>query len=250
MSVNFIRRGTKQTVVKVKIDGHWIRRTRSASINSYTVDGERLVSFKTGVPDPATNILRIVPENIQRQGQAMFWLESSPGQVAKELNRLANCEVIDTAVSKLKQTQRAIAGRIDEVNEQHAEATEALEELKWVDRAHLLFEKIEHRTKLHVEKLAILEDIKKHIAIVEEQDLLLRRTSEKDIEGTMGRLEIIRDAMMQTSQSLSGIAKTCQSIQKEKNEQERLLNQQAEIQEQLKHIRQCPLCQSPINQWR
>lgn len=101
---SFRRHGAKKpTIVTVKIDGHVVKRIRSDRKNEYVLDGKRLVSFgKSGVPQAIVDLINVGETNFQRQHDGPFWLDDTPGQAAKHLNKIVNLGSIDTSLSYVK----------------------------------------------------------------------------------------------------------------------------------------------------
>lgn len=92
------------TVVELSFsDGNVIRRTKSNTENSYTINNEvPLKAFGQGMPDEVKKILNLESVNIQSQMDAPFLLSETAGEVASHFNRIAGISIIDKSISKAK----------------------------------------------------------------------------------------------------------------------------------------------------
>ncbi len=70
-------------------------------------------------------------ENIQTQLEPHFWLTLSPGQLAKELNRVVDLDVIDKSLKHIADQvrEKRVEKRVCE--ERHAQAKKEVKELAW-----------------------------------------------------------------------------------------------------------------------
>lgn len=94
----FIQDGREFSKVEIDIDDHTITRIKGKT-NRYVLDGEDLKSFGQGVPDRVAEILRLGPENFQRQHDAPFWFADSAGEVSRKLNDIIDLGIIDDALT-------------------------------------------------------------------------------------------------------------------------------------------------------
>lgn len=78
---------------------HEVIRFRKGQSNGYTLNGEDLVAIRQGVPKEVSKILRMEEHNIQSQFTPYFLLADSPGEVARELNRVCGLDIIDACLS-------------------------------------------------------------------------------------------------------------------------------------------------------
>jgi len=69
--------------------------------STYTVDGEQYTGFGMGVPDIVEQILNLSDLNISEQLDPHFLVTCSPGQIAKELNKITHIDEVDEWLSIL-----------------------------------------------------------------------------------------------------------------------------------------------------
>ena len=81
--------------VQLEVDGHMIIRYRDRKENYYILDGQKFSCLRTSVPPEIQNVLKIAPDNIQRQHDPVFWFSETAGEVARRLNSIVNLDVID-----------------------------------------------------------------------------------------------------------------------------------------------------------
>lgn len=151
------------TVVELTFsDGNVIRRTKTNTENSYTVNNEvPLKAFGQGVPDEVKKILNLESVNIQSQMDAPFLLSETAGEVASHFNRIAGISIIDKSIAKAKsavsKTKQGIEQRENDLQEkmEQLKSYETLPDLqKRIDR----LEKKETRKKNEYAELIALKN--------------------------------------------------------------------------------------------
>lgn len=129
----FISHGEDQTKIVLKADGHKIVRTRSKSVNEYSLDGKEYKAFGQGnVPDEIEKLLNVGDINWQRQHDPPFWFSLTAGQVSKELNAIINLGLIDDALSSVASELRKARSAEDVTQGRLKEAEDRKAELAWV----------------------------------------------------------------------------------------------------------------------
>ena len=131
----FIREGSKQTTVNLVVDGQEILRTRSASINTYALDGKEFKAFGNDVPSDIRGLLNLSPVNFQSQHDSPFWFCETAGEVSRQLNQIVNLEIIDRTLANLDRIGREARTQIKVVTQQLDEAKELRSTLKWAKTA-------------------------------------------------------------------------------------------------------------------
>ena len=100
------------TEVAATFDGVTATRIRSKTTNQYKLGEEIFDVVGSDVPEEITNFLNISDNTIQSQHEDYFLLQTSPGEVAKKLNKVANLEIIDFVTkevnSEIKENTKAI----------------------------------------------------------------------------------------------------------------------------------------------
>lgn len=166
----FVRWGSKCAVVSLEVEESVIVRSKGKSENGYLMNGDEFKAFGTGVPDPITKVLKLSDLNFQEQHDAPFWLSIGGSEVARQMNRIVNLEIIDgvlanvaTRLRKAKDTAELVAQRRDEAKvqlESMAAVPEADEALQSVERSETAWQQKAARAALlaeHVENLTQLQ---------------------------------------------------------------------------------------------
>uniref|UniRef100_A0A6M3IMF3 Putative ATPase domain containing protein n=1 Tax=viral metagenome TaxID=1070528 RepID=A0A6M3IMF3_9ZZZZ len=103
----FRRHGKKKVSVSVVLDsGEMVERLKEKSSNGYTLDGKSYEATGTEVPETICNLLNLNDVNVQWQMDAPFLLSESSGEVARQLNKVADLEKIDTALANVNRMIR------------------------------------------------------------------------------------------------------------------------------------------------
>lgn len=105
---------------------------------SILTDGKEQVFPKvgTGVPDRVTEILNLQDLNVQAQLDAHFLIADSPADVAREINRITNIDLIDKWTSALNRRKHATSVLISQTTRRVGELSEkvkALDDLEAVE---------------------------------------------------------------------------------------------------------------------
>lgn len=133
--------------VSVDFHGNTMSRIKGKGINEYQIEGEIYKALRSDVPDEIQSLTGIKEYNIQTQhpNDQYFLLNLSPGQISKELNKVAGLEKMDKALS-------AINSKVKETNSEKTLITHAiaklkseLEETEWVNSAAVDIEELSIR---------------------------------------------------------------------------------------------------------
>lgn len=107
-----------KTTVGITLDDGEVIRSRDKNSNRYffadvvgqdTEDGEELTAFGQDVPVEVSKLLNLGEVNIQRQLDSPFLLSETAGEVARQLNAIANLDIIDTATVNIAREVRQYA---------------------------------------------------------------------------------------------------------------------------------------------
>lgn len=98
---SFVRDGAPGASVRLRVDGHDVRRKRKGRENVYVVDGKEFKAFSSDVPPQVADLLNLVDENFEGQHDSLFWFHLTPGEVARQLNRIVDLAVIDEVMAKI-----------------------------------------------------------------------------------------------------------------------------------------------------
>lgn len=133
---SFISHGQEFARGTLEVDGHKIVRKKGKGENSYSLDGEKYVSFGKGkVPDDISRLLNISPLNFASQLDPPFWFSLTPGEVSRELNSIVNLGRIDDALSNAASAVRSLSVEESLCADRVSAAEERVKGLEWVTEA-------------------------------------------------------------------------------------------------------------------
>lgn len=105
-----------------------IMRYRQAKKNGYKIGDMDYNAVGTTQPEEIRQALRLSEINFQGQHDPPFLLGLTPGQVARELNKIVDLEAIDTILSRIKSaiaTEKAMEQKMIPLAEQHQAEADA-----------------------------------------------------------------------------------------------------------------------------
>ena len=129
----FIRHGKKSCSVKMWIDGRKVERRKSKGENVYLIDGRVLEAVGTDVPEEVQKLVNVTSENFQGQHDPLFWFSLSSGEVAKQLNRIVDLDVIDRSASWLASKARSSKAELSVAEKRLFDASLELSSLEYVE---------------------------------------------------------------------------------------------------------------------
>lgn len=138
----FIREGAKETMVTLSLEGHEIQRQRSASNNSYGMDGAEYRAFGNEVPEEVARVLNVSELNFQGQHDAPLWFTESAGEVSRRLNYIVDLSQIDSTLSAIDSIVREQRWLVQLSETKKAKIKEEGMKLKWTNTAGKEFEAI------------------------------------------------------------------------------------------------------------
>lgn len=105
---SFVKHGSGEARALLTLDGgRKIGRRRGKAVNEYRIDSESIKAFGSDVPEQVADLLGVDPElNFQQQHDAPFWVGLSAPELARQLNRVVDLEVIDKVAQRLAQKGR------------------------------------------------------------------------------------------------------------------------------------------------
>lgn len=89
-------------------EGNVIERIKSPSRNEYILNGKVLKAFGSDIPQEIIDVVKMDVSSIQTQSDSAFLLSNTPGEAARLLNKAANIDDIDKALSTLLSEQSKI----------------------------------------------------------------------------------------------------------------------------------------------
>ena len=134
----FLRHGSKAVSVVLRAEDFTVVRSRSQRQgNLYRLDRDTFRNLgAAGVPEGIAGVLNVGPENFAGQHDPPYWLSDSPGQVAKELNRIVSLDLIDSTLGNLAASLRKAKTVVEVTQDRLAEAEQQQAELAWVTDAN------------------------------------------------------------------------------------------------------------------
>jgi exonuclease SbcC len=164
-----IRWGSKSARVKLVTETVKVVRERGEDGNYYRVNAQKFTAMGTGVPESVHRLLRLEEINFQKQIEAGFWFTHSAPEVAREMNRVVDLDVIDRSQSYATSKLKAASGEVKVLEGLLEEAQKKQASLSWVPKAERL--------------------LKEHDRIAQDRDTALRR-----LQGMSSLLGQIREA--------------------------------------------------------
>lgn len=165
---DFISWGEREAVVILELEHNEIAAKvvrRKGPENVYKLNGNVFKAFGAGkVPDLIEEVLRVDEVNFQKQHDSPFWLgEKNAGEVSRQLNRVIDLSVIDTAISNASKMVRTARERVtlteERLGDRRTKLTEAETGTNRIKRFKLLkgkYDEYEAIKKDHDQLEAIL----------------------------------------------------------------------------------------------
>ena len=168
--------------VAATFDGITATRIRSKTINQYKLGEEIYDVVGSDVPEEIVNFLNISDNTIQSQHEDYFLLQTSPGEVAKKLNKVANLEIIDFVTKEVNSEITGNTKSITTTENTIKETKESLQEYKHLDKAEELIDTISDQLQKQEEAEEECEQLTTIITTIKE--------TEEDLKGLEEWLEI------------------------------------------------------------
>lgn len=130
----FVTWGADEAVAIVELTHNQIEAKvvrRKGRENVYKLNGQVFKAFGAGkVPDVVAEVLALSEINFQRQHDKPFWLDDPAGEVSRQLNKVIDLSVIDTAMSNAARMVRTARERVtvsgERLGEKRTREAEAL----------------------------------------------------------------------------------------------------------------------------
>jgi exonuclease SbcC len=119
------------TTKKAEVTIDQVTKSRTRSKHFYKVDGKTYKAFKHEVPGEVQRKLNLSEINFQGQHQSYFLIADSPGQVARELNKISDLTLIDQAIKGGKHKAREAKAKIEIYEEQIGDWENSAELNQW-----------------------------------------------------------------------------------------------------------------------
>ena len=128
----FLRHGSERATIKARFDGVTVVRSKGKGGNTYKINKQEYKAVGSDVPEAVEQLVNMGSENWKGQHDSPFWFSLTAGEVAKELNRIVDLEVIDRVASELASRLRKARAEVELVGERLEGAESELGELVFV----------------------------------------------------------------------------------------------------------------------
>ena len=227
-------------------EGNVITRLKSKSDNMYSINGEELRAFGTGVPEEVSNHLRIGDINMQKQMDAPFLLGLRAGDVARFLNKIANLDDIDRSTKRIKELSTNNKTDIKYAETEYNQKMAELKDYKYLDDAEAELSDLEKQ--YNIIQATQVQSIKltQLCAEIREAQTKMNKIlpDEEAIAEKLEQFNTVKDKIKTLQDQYNSI----QSIIIDIKRQQRLIitkeNEIKSIEKQLKELipEACPMC--------
>jgi len=251
----FRTKGTDFVRGTLRIDGHTVIRHRGKTSNGksgngksgnyYEIDGERLDALKTNeAPEPVAKILNLCEDNFALQHDPSFWFHLTPGQLARELDRIIDLGSIDETLTDINQQIRQNKSSLLESSNRLQEAQEASESLSWVSGACDVLDALQARQEA-------LDTQTEHHRFLEDavRDAEQFRNLLGFLDTVSGPLTDLRDRVLLVQEYIhtkNELESLCGQGEGLLQEQESLQERIDSLNSRLQAVKICPLCRSTL----
>lgn len=242
---NLVRRGQKKVGVTLTTQsGRKVRRARLGTSNEYRVDSKPFVAFKTDVPTPVQEVLKVSEMNFSTQFDAPFWFAASAPEVSRRLNKLVNLSLLDTVLSNIAARVRKEKLTVEIVRERRLEA---IAERDQTQNAPAIFKEVEQLVEMLGKRTRLIgqiEELDRLINLVRELKQEERELPDLEkLDADVRKLGEMRKQLFRLTDQIN----TCREAAQEIRIYDDKLNGK-EIEFHKLNKGKCPLCQSPLNQ--
>jgi exonuclease SbcC len=243
---SFVRHGSNGVVsVSLRVDDAAVKRSKGGDDgNVFVLNGDKIAAPGTEVPSAIAALLNLDPAlNLQRQHDPPFWFSLTPSEVAKELNRVVNLELIDRTLANAAAEAKRVKAVIGVSEERLAKAKAEAERLAWVTEADAALREVESKEAAldeNRDKRTRIADVLKQVKSTDER--LKRLSGLKD----SGEKAVV------AGQDALAVAKKAETlytaVQNIKETGEKLCDarkKQADAERELAAVKVCPACGKP-----
>lgn len=124
--------GTKVARVAIGVDGHTVIRQWGEDKNLYQLDDTEFKAFRGVVPGELAQLLCMSEVNFQRQLDQPYWLSATPGEVARQLNRIINLDIIDRVLGGANTVCRQATAEVEAARKVSVSLAQAYRAGSWV----------------------------------------------------------------------------------------------------------------------
>ena len=255
-SGDFFRKwDSDRTLVEVILsNGTVISKERSNKDNIYFLNKEAFRAFGQSVPDPIAKALHLDSINVQEQMDPPFLVNESSGEVARQLNKVANLSVIDSAMSYINKVVRQNQSKLSSAKQELKELQDELRSMDWIEVLEPLIIAAESRQKqadMAGKTIQSLERLRRDLIVTETaigqaaEDLEQLESLSRQFEKAV----LLEQERNQWEEKIASLVRELEDIQylNEQIEQTLVLKETKESLYKKKMPEVCPLCELPIN---
>jgi len=248
----FSRPNSKTKVSALLDNGYTISLMKSQSTSVYEIkhptrEFHRYTKFGVQVPDTITEVLNLSELNIQNQIERVYLAASTPGEIARTINRVTKTDDIDKWVKNINQKTNVLKSRKEGIVQDIEEIEDKLSQFEGLDsldgKLSKLSKLIKKRDKLDKEYyriqdlMASIESSKKEI---ENCHTLL---AAKDHVNKILKLQKIDDRLSEEYDNIKSYLQEKENVKDIKGHLKYLIKKYTS---QLKKEKICPTCFSKI----
>lgn len=151
-------------------------RFRDSKKNGYKINDQTLVAVGQNQPEEVRQILGLSEINFQAQHDPPFLLGMTPGQIAKEINKIVDLEAIDKILSKVKSKATGAKALVASLEPRVEAAKAAEQQLAWVPGATKAWTAVEAAESEHREAVTAARSLGAELRELAEVDEYLDKT--------------------------------------------------------------------------
>jgi len=174
----FKKNGQDSVSVKIETDKGIIERAKTKKKNSYSFGDKEWKAIGTEIPEEIIRALKLSELNFQTQFEGPFLLNKSAGAVAREINKVANLDKIDSTLANITSVLRKEKAEYTNQKTNLDSAQQEYETLIWVDSAEEFLDEIEKEQNNYLNLSQQIDKIKE---LVDKRDGLLKAKNKLDI---------------------------------------------------------------------
>lgn len=236
---HFISHGQEKTAVKIVIDNQSVIKRRSRKQpTTYQVNEKKLEAAGQSVPNIVEVALNIGRENLQAQHDPPFWFHLTGGQLAKQINKIVDLEIMDKTQSIIQEKARESKSKLKVLQEQESESKQTIESLQWLEevkRKKSEVVKLIKQKGTQSQGIGILSDL---ISSIERRQSEIKSLPDFDLEKIDSVMEESgeqRTKILELEHLIEDIEEMEMSICQNKEDQK-------EVEGKLKTVTKCPTC--------
>lgn len=127
--------GAKSCYVALDADGNTIERSWSKGKNAYSLNNKEFTTFRTSVPSPIADLLRLDTINIQRRRDLPFMVYFKASDCANQFSEMMDLSEIDNIITNSNKSGKVHADDVEQLKTKKAEIDKELAKYEQLDEA-------------------------------------------------------------------------------------------------------------------